>query len=158
MVDVTNIAVSYCSWNASGLKSNIHITHHRGFSVLYSMGWIHYIMFPYFHFIFFMAIYRAELLYTVIKDICQSLKIGLFSLLLPKLNILDKSLPVAWKDISYVYICFQAIKYLLPDSYKREPYTRKSNGMHSHCFIRKLTTLPTFLKADTNQAALGNVL
>ena len=156
MVDVTNIAVSYCSWNASGLKSNIHITHHRGFSVSYSMGWIHYIMFPYFHFFFFMAIYRAELLGNVLKDICQSLKIGLFSLLLPKLNILDKSLPVEWKDIPYIYI--QAIIYLLPDSYKREPYTRKSNGMHSHCFIRKLTTLPIFLKADTNQAALGNVL
>ena len=120
------------------------------------MGWIHYIMFPYFHFFFVMAIYRAELLGNLIKDICQSLKIGLFSLLLPKLNILDKSLPVEWKDIPYIYI--QAIIYLLPDSYKREPYMRKSNGMHSRCFIRKLPTLPTFLKADTNQAALGNVL
>ena len=104
MVDVTNIAVSYCSWNASGLKSNIHITHHRGFFVLYSICWIHYIMFPYFHFFFFMAIYRAELLGTVIKDICQSLKIGLFSLLLPKLNILDKGFTVEWKDISYLYM------------------------------------------------------
>ena len=100
MVDVIIIAVSYCSWNASGLKSNIHIiTHYRGLSVSYSMDWIHYIMFPYFHFFFSMAIYRAEWLGNVIKDICQSLKIGLFSLLLPKLNILDKSLPVEWKDM-----------------------------------------------------------
>ena len=90
----------------SGLKSNIHITHHRGFSVLYSMGWIHYIMFPSFHFFFLIADYRAELLGNLIKDICQSLKIGLFSLLLPKLNILDKSHPVEWKDISYIYFFF----------------------------------------------------
>ena len=44
-----------------------------------------------------MAIYRAEWLGNVIKDICQSLKIGLFSLLLPKLNILDNSTPPAKK-------------------------------------------------------------